>query len=57
MACSDKKIGIIGTGRIANRFVPELRTVAGLVLRGVYNPHLESAERFAKNGKLFHMKI
>lgn len=51
MECSDKKIGIIGTGRIANRFVPELCTVAGLKLQGVYNPHLESAERFAKKWK------
>lgn len=48
MECSYKKIGIVGTGRIANRFVPELQTVTGIQLRGVYNPHLESAERFAK---------
>lgn len=47
MECSYRKIGIIGTGRIANRFVPELCTVARLKLCGVYNPHMESAERFA----------
>ncbi len=42
-----QRIGIIGTGRIAARFVPEARLVSGISTQGVYNPHTESAERFA----------
>lgn len=42
------KIGIIGTGRIAKRFVPEARTVEGVEVVAVYNPHIASAERFAQ---------
>lgn len=43
-----QKIGIIGTGRIANRFMPEVKLVSGINAQGVYNPHRESAEKFAK---------
>lgn len=42
-----QRIGIIGTGRIAERFIPEARLVSGLNVQGVYNPHQESAVRFA----------
>ncbi|MCM1154153.1 MAG: Gfo/Idh/MocA family oxidoreductase [Ruminococcus flavefaciens] len=42
-----QRIGIIGTGRIANRFVPEAALVSGVNTRCVYNPHWESAEKFA----------
>lgn len=42
-----QRIGIIGTGRIADRFVPEVRLVSGVSTQGVYNPHVESAVRFA----------
>lgn len=42
------KLGIIGTGRIAKRFVPEARIIEGIEVSAVYNPHIESAERFAK---------
>lgn len=42
------RVGVIGTGRIANRFVPEARLVSGLNVRGVYNPNYESAERYAE---------
>ncbi len=44
---SIQRIGIIGTGRIANRFVPEAALVSGVNTQGVYNPHLESAQLFA----------
>lgn len=44
---SIQRIGIIGTGRIANRFVPEAALVSGVNTQGVYNPHIESAEQFA----------
>lgn len=42
-----QRIGIIGTGRIANRFVPEAALVSGVNARGVYNPNLKSAKLFA----------
>ena len=43
-----QRIGIIGTGRIANRFVPEAKLVSGVNAQCVYNPHWESAEWFAE---------
>lgn len=43
-----QRIGIIGTGRIAGRFVPEAKLVSGVSTQGVYNPHKESALKFAE---------
>ncbi len=45
---SIQRIGIIGTGRIASRFVPEAALVSGVNTRCVYNPNLESAKIFAR---------
>ena len=45
-------MGIMGSGRIAGRFVPESRYVSGLSIEGVFNPHIESAKRFAEEHKL-----
>ena len=42
------RIGIIGTGRIANRFIAECREVEGVEISAVYNPHTGSAESFVK---------
>lgn len=42
-----QRIGIIGTGRIAERFMPEAKLVSGVSTQGVYNPHIESARKFA----------
>lgn len=47
-----QRIGIIGTGRIAHRFVPEAKLVSGVNTQAVYNPHVESAVRFAKEWEL-----
>lgn len=47
-----QKVGIIGTGRIANRFVPEAKLVSGINVQGVYNPHKDSGERFAEKWEL-----
>lgn len=47
-----QRIGIIGTGRIAHRFVPEAKLVSGVNTQAVYNPHTESAVRFAKEWEL-----
>ncbi|MDE7019121.1 MAG: Gfo/Idh/MocA family oxidoreductase, partial [Lachnospiraceae bacterium] len=47
-----QRIGIIGTGRIAERFIPEAKLVSGINTQGVYNPHMESAVRFAEKWKI-----
>ncbi len=41
------KIGIIGTGRIAGRFVQEALAAGNIEITAVYNPHIDSAEQFA----------
>lgn len=47
-----QRIGIIGTGRIANRFIPEAKLVSGVSTQGVYNPHTESAVKFAEKWEI-----
>lgn len=47
-----QRIGIIGTGRIAGRFVPEAKHVSGVSVQGVYNPHRESAAGFAEKWEI-----
>ncbi len=42
------KIGIIGTGRIAKRFVPEALSIDQAEITAVFNPHKESAGRFVR---------
>lgn len=42
------KIGIIGSGRIANRFVPETKVVNGADVVAVLNPNTAEVESFAK---------
>lgn len=42
------KLGIIGTGRIAKRMIPEIKYVSGINIDAVYNPKLESAKTFAE---------
>ncbi len=42
------RLGIIGTGRIANRFVPEVRTTNEFRIVVVYNPRNTSAQAFAE---------
>jgi glycerol-3-phosphate cytidylyltransferase len=46
------KLGIIGSGRIASRFVPEAKYVSGINVEAVYNPKIESAKKFAKKFEL-----
>ena len=41
------RAGVIGTGRIASRFMPEAALVDGIRVQAAYNPHPQSAERFA----------
>ena len=46
------RIGIIGSGRIARRFVPETEVVSGAQVNSVLNPDKEQAEVFAKEFNL-----
>ena len=47
-----QRVGIIGNGRIANRFVVEAKFVSGANVQNIYNPRRESAERFAKKWEI-----
>lgn len=42
------KIGIVGSGRIAHRFIPESKVVNGALVTAVLNPDGRKAESFAK---------
>lgn len=46
------RIGIIGSGRIAHRFVPESKVVNGAEVVAVYNPSADEADSFAKSHEL-----
>lgn len=41
------RLGIVGSGRIAKRFVPETKVVNGVEVSAVYNPNKSSAAAFA----------
>lgn len=41
-------IGVVGSGRIANRFVPETKVVNGAEVTAVFNPDKAEAESFAQ---------
>lgn len=45
-------MGIVGNGKIAGRFIPESKRVSGVDVKGVYNPHIESAEKFKEKFEL-----
>ncbi len=42
------RVGIVGTGRIAPRFVSEIKYVSGAEVVAAYNPERQSAESFSK---------
>ena len=44
---STYRIGVIGSGRIANRFVPETKVVNGALVTAVLDPDASRAEAFA----------
>jgi len=46
------RLGVIGSGRIATRFAPEVKYVSGTNLEGVYNPRLDSARKYAEQFEL-----
>ena len=43
-----QRIGVIGTGRIAARFVADAKLVSDVQIVCTYNPHASSADAFAK---------
>lgn len=45
-------LGIIGTGRIANRFIPESKYVSGINVNGVYNPNINEAKEFGEKHEI-----
>lgn len=46
------RVGIVGTGRIAPRFLDEARFVGGLIVNCAYNPIIDSAEKFRQETDL-----
>lgn len=46
------QLGIVGSGRIAPRFLAEAKFVSGINARAVYNPKEESAEEFGRKHEL-----
>lgn len=46
------RMGVVGSGRIAPRFLSEAKYVSGVNVRCVYNPHRDSAEAFAEQYSL-----
>ena len=42
------KVGVVGSGRIAKRFVPESKVVNGVEVTAVYDPNKKSAYSFAE---------
>ncbi len=43
------RIGIVGSGRISRRFVPETKVVSGAVVTAVYDTNVQNARSFAQH--------
>ena len=43
------RIGIVGTGSIAGRFIPESKTVSCVTISAAYNPDMEKCGKFCKD--------
>lgn len=46
------RVGIIGSGRIAKRFIPESKVVNGIHVTSVFNPEIAAAREFAEQFQL-----
>jgi cytidyltransferase-related domain len=46
------RVGVVGYGRIAHRFIKESKFVSGVNVEGVYGPRLASLEAFVKKHEL-----
>ena len=42
------RIGVIGSGRIARRFIPETKVVNGVDVTSVYDPNIENVSKFSE---------
>lgn len=51
------KVGIVGTGRIAGRFLAESRYASGLAVIGAYNPDQESVSQFRKKCAEYELPV
>lgn len=51
------KVGLVGTGRIAGRFITEARYASGLVVLNAYNPDLKSVKKFQKKFSKYEIDI
>lgn len=51
------KMGIVGTGRIAERFVAEARYASGLIVTSAFNPDIESVNKFKKKCSEYDIAI
>ncbi len=47
-----RRLGIIGTGRMAERIIEEVKYVSGIDLICAYNPHTEGVKRFQQESDL-----
>ena len=46
------KVGIIGSGRVARKFLPESKTITAVNVEAVYNPNVKSAKVFVDDFEL-----
>jgi len=46
------RVGVVGTGRIAPRFIAEAKYVSGINIRCAYNPNKDSAIKFEKEHEI-----
>ena len=48
------RLGVVGYGRIANRFIPESKYVSGINVEGVCGPNIDKAKAFANKHELLY---
>lgn len=51
------KVGLVGTGRIAQRFLAEARYASGLAVISAYNPDKESVNQFRKDCAEYNLLV
>lgn len=51
------KVGLVGTGRIAQRFLAEARYASGLAVISAYNPDMESVEQFQEKCAEYELPV
>ncbi|MGN0161824.1 MAG: Gfo/Idh/MocA family oxidoreductase [Lachnospiraceae bacterium] len=51
------KVGLVGTGRIAERFLAEARYASGMAVISAYNPDLDSVKHFKKKCEEYNISV